>query len=306
MEQTKLSRSNPDIAPRGLFFGGWVAMWTLLFAGPVIALIHLSLSNSDDSHIILIPFLTACFIYIERRIILRSISSGLRLGFLLLGLGIGALVWIVVAGRVLTADLDLFGYIGALILIWAAGFAFCFGRAASRQARFAGIFLLLMLPLPNVILHWVIYVLQVGSTYLTGALFDLFAIPALREGFVFHLASVNIEITKECSGIRSSVALLIFVLPVIHFGMQRAWKKALFLICALLMMLVKNAIRIVTLTVLSIYVDPAFLYGKLHYEGGIAFFLLVLLLLLPVYLLLQDRHPKKRGVQPAPVLIKPH
>jgi len=40
--------------------------------------------------------------------------------------------------------------------------------------------------------------------------------------------------------------------------------------------------RIVTLTLLAMYVDPSFLFGTLHRDGGIVFFLLGLLLLLPV------------------------
>jgi exosortase/archaeosortase family protein len=53
------------------------------------------------------------------------------------------------------------------------------------------------------------------------------------------------------------------------------------------MMILKNGIRIATLTLLSIYVDPGFLRGRLHRDGGIVFFLLGLLLLYPVLLFLQ-------------------
>jgi hypothetical protein len=42
---------------------------------------------------------------------------------------------------------------------------------------------------------------------------------------------------------------------------------------------IKNGIRIVSLTLLSIHVDPGYLTGQLHREGGIAFFLLALGLL---------------------------
>jgi exosortase/archaeosortase family protein len=49
------------------------------------------------------------------------------------------------------------------------------------------------------------------------------------------------------------------------------------------MMLVKNGIRIATLTLLANYVNPAFLTGRLHHQGGIVFFLIGLALLLPVY-----------------------
>jgi exosortase/archaeosortase family protein len=47
-------------------------------------------------------------------------------------------------------------------------------------------------------------------------------------------------------------------------------------------MIFKNAVRIVTLTLLSIHVDPAIIESRLHREGGIPFFLLALLLTYPI------------------------
>lgn len=229
--------------------------------------------------------------YMERQSIFRTLSFDPVLGTVLAFLGIALIVGIALAGKTLPSDLQLTFDILALLLFWIAGFALFFGRPAIKSAYFSLLFLLLMVPPPDFLLRRVIYLLQAGSAAITGTLFDLFRVPALREGFVFHLAQVNIEIAKECSGIRSSIALLILALPVVHFGMRRLWKKALFLICALFMMIVKNGIRVVTLTLLAIYVDPGFLYGRLHHEGGIVFFLLGLSLLLPVYLLLQDSGP---------------
>jgi len=71
-----------------------------------------------------------------------------------------------------------------------------------------------MVPIPNFLLDRLIFLLQEGSAWITGALFDLVGVPALREGLVFHLAKVSIEVAKECSGIRSSMALLILALLV--------------------------------------------------------------------------------------------
>jgi exosortase/archaeosortase family protein len=69
--------------------------------------------------------------------------------------------------------------------------------------------------------------------------------------------------------------------------------RTFFLACAFFMVILKNGMRIVTLTLLAMYVDLSFLFGKLHRDGGIVFFLLGLLLLLPVLLLL------RRGESPA-------
>jgi exosortase len=114
----------------------------------------------------------------------------------------------------------------------------------------------------------------------------------LREGFVFHLARVDIEVAKECSGIRSSMALLILALLATHFTLKSFWKKALFLACGLFMMILKNGIRIATLTLLAMYIDPGFLYGRLHHQGGVVFFLIGVVLLLPVLFFLQRSETK--------------
>ena len=287
------------ISRRLLLFGGWIIFTSLLFMRPLISLVHLSLSDSDASHLIVIPFLAACLLYIERRSIFLALSSDAGLSPLLIFLGIGLAMGTRLAGNSLTPDLQLTCNILALLLCWIAGFAFSFGRAAVRAAYFPLLFLFLSVPPPNYLLQRVIYLLQAGSADITGALFDLLGVPALREGFVFHLAQVNIEVAKECSGIRSSIALLILVLPVAHFGLRRFWRKAVFLVCALLMMILKNGIRIVTLTLLAIYVDPSFLFGRLHKEGGIVFYLLGLLLLLPVYLLLQEGETRAPEAKPS-------
>ena len=62
---------------------------------------------------------------------------------------------------------------------------------------------------------------------------------------------------------------------------MRFWNQLLSVACRLLMMVLKNGIRIATLTLLAMYVDPSFLTGRLHREGGVVFFRMSLLLLLP-------------------------
>ena len=49
----------------------------------------------------------------------------------------------------------------------------------------------------------------------------------------------------------------------------------------------KNAVRIVTLSSLGVYVDRGFLFGKLHHQGGLLFALIALAIFVPLLLLLQ-------------------
>lgn len=284
-----------DLSRHWLLFGAWVLTCSLLFWRPLSSLFRLSLQQDDLSYIIVIPVLTACILFIEHKSIFRLVSTDFRLGFTLLLLVVALSTAAYWTRRSSTPDVQLNGWILALLLLLIAGFAISFGSRALRAALFPLLYLLLMLPPPAFVLNQVTYVLQAGSAALTGALFDLLRVPALREGFVFHLPQFSIAVERECSGIRSSVALLILALPVAHFGIRHFWKKATFLVSAMIIMFIKNGIRIVTLTLLALYVDPSFLFGRLHRQGGIVFFLIGLLLLLPVYLALQDREPLARN-----------
>jgi exosortase len=177
--------------------------------------------------------------------------------------------------------------------MWIAGFAFFFGRTAFSQARFPLAFLLLAIPIPDFFLDKAIYLLQKGSAEIAAILFDWSGVPVLREGFVFHLAHVNIEVARECSGIRSSLALLILAILVAYFYLKTFWKQVVLVAAGLFVMILKNGVRIVTLTLLASYVDPGFLYGRLHHQGGVFFFLLGLLMLAPLLWFLERSEPKE-------------
>lgn len=279
---------------RWLLFGSWITLGWILFVRPLMSLIHFALVQDDMSYTILMPFLVAGLLFVERRSVFRDMSFDPALGLLFVFPGIGLLTSTRIMERSLPSDLQLSFNILAFLLFCLAGFAFSFGRSTVREAYFPLLYLFLMIPLPDFLLHRLVYLLQAGSADITGRLFDLLRVPALRQGFVFHLPQLNIAVEKECSGIRSSMALLILALPVLHFRIRRFWKKSIFLICAVLVMIVKNGIRIVTLTLLAIYVDPSFLFGRLHRQGGIVFFLLGLLLLMPIYLALQVGEPQRQ------------
>jgi len=220
--------------------------------------------------------------FIDRRRIFKSLSSDAAVGLALLIPGIVAVLWSMRTQPV-SPSLCAFG----LVLVWIAGFALAFGREALKAARFPLLFLFLFIPLPEALLSRVVYFLQKGSAEISALLFGLTPLPVLREGFVFRLPRFSIEVARECSGIRSSIALLVIAILVGRFFLRTWWKQVVFVLAGIVVMIVKNGIRIVTLTVLATYVDPGFLYGNLHREGGVVFFLIGLLLLAPVFWILQ-------------------
>ena len=288
-----MNNAQAPSAKQWYLFSGWVVLSLLLFLRPALALVRLSLSQDDSSYLVVIPLMSAVLLYLERDRIPAQTPSNNRLSsiFLLLAAVIMVTVLLGVGSKV--AGLQLSGWILTLALVWIAGFALLFGKSALRTSYFPFLFLLLMVPLPNFLLDRIIFLLQQGSAWITGVLFDIAGVPALREGLVFHLAKVSIEVAKECSGIRSSMALFIVALLVAHFRLRNFWNKVLFVAFGLFLMILKNGVRIATLTLLAVYVNPDFLFGRLHHQGGVVFFVLALLLLLPLLFFLQRNEAKK-------------
>jgi len=183
----------------------------------------------------------------------------------------------------------------ALLLLWGA-FISVYGVGAFRKALFPLLFLGFMIPIPSSIMDGIIHFLQVGSTEFTNILLTISGVPFFREGFVFNLTGMSIEVAKQCSGIRSSLALLITALLAGHMFLDTGWKKVILAVSIFPIAMFKNGIRIVTLTLLGTYVDPRILQSSLHREGGIPFFIVALLLLAPVlYFLRKSEGQGDRG-----------
>jgi exosortase len=174
-----------------------------------------------------------------------------------------------------------------IVTIWIGGFVTCFGLPGIRVALFPLGFLLFAVPLPDALLSHVITVLQSDSADMTDVLFKLSPLRVVREGFTFTLPGLQIEVARECSGIRSSIALLITGLLASHLWLQRWWSKAVVWLLIYPLAIFKNGLRIVTLCLLTLYVDDGFITGDLHTRGGIVFFGLALAILLPILLILR-------------------
>jgi len=269
-----------------LAFGALVTVTTIAFWRTISAWFTYSVHNPSGSHIILIPLVSVFLIFRERQRIFSRVRPSMIAGLGVMLVGI-ALHWIAIRSPLSQGDPSLSVAALAILLIWVGGFLASYGLAAVREATFPLLFLLLMIPLPERFLNWTIELLQRGSTEISYLLFNLVGVPALKQGFVISVPGISIEVAAECSGIRSSLALLITCLLAAHLYLRTPWKIAVFILLVLPLSLIKNGIRIVTLTLLSLYVDPRFLTGSLHRDGGFAFFLLALLLLFPVFVLFE-------------------
>ncbi len=143
------------------------------------------------------------------------------------------------------------------------------------------------MPIPEFVIDRAIFALQAGSSDVAYGLLRILNVPVLKEGFILRLPMVNLEVAKECSGIRSSIALLVTMLVAAEFALRSPWRKALLVVAIIPILVLKNGVRIVTIYLLAAYLNPAFLHGWLHTSGGVVFYLLGLIALIPVTVLLR-------------------
>jgi len=273
------------ISTRHTVFALAVAASAGLFWKPLTALVSLCLHGDSYSHILLIPFITLYIFWTERSAIFREVRSSAVSwvsGLTLIVAGI-AISWFADPRLNLpAASYNLTAAIFGLLVIWLGAFIVCYGIRTARFALFPWMFLLLMVPLPEAILSRIIAALQRGSVDVSMSLFKMCGVPVLRQGVLLSVPGVTIEVAKECSSIRSSMALFITCVLASRFYLRSFWKQALFVLLSLPLSVVKNGIRITTLTLLSLYVNPGFLHGDLHRDGGFVFFFLALAILWPV------------------------
>jgi exosortase len=198
----------------------------------------------------------------------------------------------------LSPDDRLFLAIVAMVLLWIGGFVLFYGMESLRSALFPLFFLLMMAPLPPAVLDRSVSALQTGSAQVTYALFKLIGMPVLWRGVNFSLPGIDIEIAKECSGIRSCVALFITGLLAGHVFLRSGWRQAVLCLATIPIAIFKNAVRIVTISSLGIYVDRGFLYGSLHHQGGVLFALIALGMFVPLLFALQRSETRNRTGRP--------
>ncbi len=164
----------------------------------------------------------------------------------------------------------------ALVTFCMGTFLLCFGAEAFKALHFPLLFLFLMVPLPAALLDKIVYLLQCGSTDVAYSLFRLFGVPVRQSGFVLFLPGMNIEVAEQCSGIRSSMALLVTSLALSRLYLKSGWSYVLVVVSVVPLAIFKNGLRVFVLSSLAIYVDPSWLEGRLHRSGGILFFAMAL------------------------------
>jgi exosortase C (VPDSG-CTERM-specific) len=275
--------ASPAPRPRLLWFLIFVAVVAAAFSRQLISLAVYTAGSELDSYILLVPLISAYLLHLQRHSLLaaRDASPGwacipAAFGFAALG---AARHWGQVFSQNDALSLSTFAFVS---FVFAGGFLFL-GRKAMAAVAFPIGFLIFLVPLPDAAVNFLETASKLGSTEVTAFFFDLFGVPAFRQGTYFQLPGISIRVAQECSGIHSSWILLIASLIACHLILRTFWRRAVLIVFAILLGVVRNGFRILVLGWLCVHVGPQILDTPIHHKGGPIFFILSLI---PLFLLL--------------------
>lgn len=262
--------------------------WFVLLCSSVLLWHHRDIEAiagllSDDryTHIVVVPVISLALIWFRRKSVFANVHHSPRIGLPLLALGAGLSY---LAAAHLGADRGNSHFLAssAIVVSLIAAFALFYGPRAAKAALFPLGLLLLSIPIPPPIVSVAQVALQKASAEVTHVILNLLGIPVFREGMVFALPGVTIEVARECSGIRSGISLFVTGLVLSYLGLGSNWRRACCVLLTVPIAILKNALRISILSLLGAYVSKDYLLGTLHHSGGPLFALFSLSLLLVV------------------------
>jgi exosortase len=243
----------------------------LLFWPSLKTAISLSLRDDRYLQIVLAPLVCSVLIFLHRTEIFSQARYSPRTGIPLLSLAM--LLGIVSVYRDPGSEgAGLLLAVFAIVQVWMAAFVLCYGVQSFRAGLYPLCCMFLMIPLPPTWMDRITAGLQHGSAAISYEILRLSGIPVLRRGLQFSLPGLDFEVAPECSGIRSSLALMMVAIFAAYVYLRSGWARSALLLLTVPIVLFKNAVRIVAISTLGAYVDRIFIDGPFHHRyGGLLF-----------------------------------
>jgi len=161
----------------------------------------------------------------------------------------------------------------SVIGVLAGSVLFLFGLHHLRVLAFPLAFLLLMIPLPEIVFNQLALPLQLVASQVGEVTLRAFGIPVLRDGNVLELVGMRLEVAEACSGIRSIVSLLTFAIVLAQLGGASASRAWILVVATIPIAVLANATRVAATGLAAQQFGPAVVEGELHSASGMLVFL---------------------------------
>ncbi len=278
-----------------------LAALTLAFSIPLYSLFVYAAGSEVHSHILLIPVIVGYLLYLERGSWPHPGSPSPALAVMFVAIAAMSLAagngWLGGFGSLSLNDHLTFVTLGYVSLVAACGFLFL-GKRWMMAAAFPVAFLIFMVPLPDAVVTILETASKFASADAAALFFDLTGTPVVRDGLIFQLPGIAIEVAQECSGIRSSLVLVITSLLAAHLFLKSPWRKILLVAFVIPLGVVRNGFRILVIGLLCVHYGPQMIHSVIHKKGGPLFFAISLipLLLFVWWLRRGEQKPRAAGV----------
>jgi exosortase C (VPDSG-CTERM-specific) len=260
-------------------FLGWCIYLVILcaaFAVPLREIATYTAHSDVHSYVLLIPFVTAYLIYIRWEQLSNKLRTSWGPAAVLGAIGVGALF----ASQHFSnlGRNDHMTLIALSFVCFAISGVFLFlGTKWARSAMFPLFFLAFFIPLPEIVVDILEEASKQASAEVASWLFLITGTPFLRTETLFQLPGITIAVAKECSGIRSTLVLIITSLLAANMFLRTTWRRALLVAAVVPLGLLRNAVRILVISLLCVHIGPHMIHSVVHRRGGPFFFALSLL-----------------------------
>jgi exosortase C (VPDSG-CTERM-specific) len=290
-------------------FATALASLLLAFAWPLYDLAAFAYGSELFSHILIVPLISGYLIWSSRATLPAPASSGRAAAVLLLAAG-AAVIAVYLALRASgwsPARQDALAVTTLAFVLGVAGVCGWFlGGRMLRALAFPLGLLLFLIPIPTPALAAIETFMQHGSGAAAHAMFRSIGTPVFYYDLHFQLPGIRLHVAPECSGIRSTLALLIVSVVTGRLFLRSSVSRAVLVLAVIPLALVRNGFRIFIIGELCVRVGPHMVDSYLHRQGGPIFFalslvpfFLLLFLLLRIEAATRRRHSPTAVTQPA-------
>lgn len=175
----------------------------------------------------------------------------------------------------------------ALLFVFIGLCLYFFGTALCRKIAFPLIFLIFMLPLPEVMITNMSFELKMMAAKLATSALNHMRIPAIQEGSLIQMRHAHVVVDDVCSGLRSLITLTALGSIFAYYLKGGAIKKTILFLSTIPIAVITNMARVIVLAVIAEIWGPELLEGFVHDATGFLVFIIAFILLGAIQALLE-------------------
>jgi exosortase C (VPDSG-CTERM-specific) len=281
--------SRAPAAPAWRRFQGMIlftAALLILFGWPLLSLASFAIHSELYSHIFLIPFISGYLIWIKKDKLALDPRPDRRMAWLPLAAGAMTLAgyWFATRQGWSPVRPDYLAVMTLSFLFFFLGGGFIFlGSNYLRKIAFPIAFMFFCVPFPQAVRDGIEAFFQHGSSVVAYVFLVVSGMPVFRTGTHFQLPSMSLDVAPQCSGIHSSLVLVITSLLASYLFLKTPSRRLILVLTVIPLALLRNGFRVFVIAQLCVRIGPQMIDSPIHRQGGPLFFVLSLI---PLFLLL--------------------